>query len=333
LEGGTKAVNKPIVLYIDINDGCNLNCIMCGTKHSPYSEQRVLDSQLFNENISPFFRHVCDFQLGCLYEPLLSPNFEEVVDSIANNIAPEVQGTLVSNGTLLNTRKIKTLIDSRIFKRLRFSIDAASSELYEKIRKGAKYAIFIKNIEKLVEYRNDNDKSVSVEFNFTIMPQNIRELSQLIKMASNIGIDLVTTHKLHPNDMGPVDEDYYDMITEHINQAKETAKKYKIKFLSQNYYTHNMLQKEKKQWKGQNVSKLCGFKDAPTLLRVDPLANVYTSCLRVPAKIGNMRMSSIDGLLKTKNYRYLLKCYQRSSHICLKCYMYRGNHVPDIDWS
>lgn len=325
--------SRSVILNVDLNNGCNLDCIMCATKHKKISEQQVFDSQLFDNKISPLFKYATDFQIGCFYEPLLATNFEEMVSSIARNTAPGIRGSLVSNGTLLNARKGAVILESGIFKRLRFSIDAASSQLYERIRSGARYSLFMKNINELVQQRNNMDRSVSVEFNFTIMPENIKQLPDLIKIAGNLGVDAVTTHKLHPNDMGPIDDEYYSLIAGYIGQAQEVADKNKVKFIAQNYYTKEMLRQETGQWKAQSAAKLCGFKDSPALLRIDPSANIYTSCLRVPVKISNMADIGADELFDIRGYRYLLKCFQKSSPICAKCYMYRGNHVPDIDWS
>lgn len=318
--------SRSVILYVDLSDGCNLNCVMCATKHKEIGKQQVFNIDFFDNKIGPLFKHADDFQIGCLYEPLLAPNLKEIFVSIARNLATGVRGSLVSNGTLLNARNITILLESGIFKRLRFSVDAASQQLYESIRIGAKYNLFIKNISELIKYRNSIDRSVSIEFNFTLMPENIEELPLLIELAGNLGVDVVTTHKLHPNDMGPIDDDYYSLISDYVCQAQEVADKNKVKYIANNYYTQAMFNETAKLWQAQKRSTLCSLKDGPALLRIDPSADVFTPCLRVPVRILNMSANTIDKIFEKKSFSYLLKCYQKSSSICFKCYMYQGNN-------
>src|SRR6266567_1517265 len=94
----SQPLRSGLILNFDLNDGCNINCIMCGNKNN-FATQNLIPIERFTSSIANIFSYVDDFQCGCGFEPLMYPYFEEAVQSISQHLKPSVRGSLICNGT------------------------------------------------------------------------------------------------------------------------------------------------------------------------------------------------------------------------------------------
>ncbi|HUT22905.1 MAG TPA: hypothetical protein VM492_01040, partial [Sumerlaeia bacterium] len=75
--------DRPFLVRLDINNTCNLRCLKCfypdysargfPKRYMPLSEFRVLASRLFG--------YTYFLQLACAFEPLLHPEFVEILET------------------------------------------------------------------------------------------------------------------------------------------------------------------------------------------------------------------------------------------------------------
>lgn len=308
-------------LNFDLNDGCNLNCVMCGNvPNKTYKYQNVMSWDIFQKNLAPAFKHATVFQFGCFFEPLMVPYFEKAILAIKDNLPEGIKGTIITNGMLLNDSKITAMVDSGIFSKIRFSIDSISEELFEKIRVGAKLKILLKNIEKLVQYINQKKSKTLVEVNFTIMPENILELPKLVLLAKEIGVNSITTHKLTPQDVSFVDEEYFKILTENISMAEEMARKNKILFSGQVY----RMQNDYEDTINKIIMKDCGYdKKNYLLLTIDSHGNVNHPCKIVEGAIGNLTQNSFEEIIGMEKFGSLYDAIKNpDSRLCTECGMF-----------
>lgn len=91
---------------------------------------------------------------------------------------------LISNGTLL-TPETRAIL-KRLGVKLMISIDGATQETYETIRRGAK---FEKVVRSAKEAANDG---LLESINFTLMKDNFREIPGIMTLAASIGLKRVT---------------------------------------------------------------------------------------------------------------------------------------------
>jgi len=322
--------NREIALNFDLSDGCNLNCIMCGGKKNAVN-QHVMDIQLFKDRVLPFFALLSDFQFGCLYEPLLVPYSEQLLWLCKPHFRPGVKGQIVTNGTLLAGSRIKALIDSDIFRRVRFSVDAPSEKLYEYIRRGANFRKVMSNIRQLVDYRNHKKSGTKIEFNFTIMKENIHELPQMVHLAYEMGLDGITTHKLFPNDTEYVDQAYYDVLLDKINEASELAGEHNISFAGQKYRTKQMYEALVSAREATNVKAAiggCALLSEALTFRLDSRGNLFVPCLRLNGPVGSLINTAYRDVVKGNKFQDFLRCITNTDPmICMKCYLYRENNA------
>jgi sulfatase maturation enzyme AslB (radical SAM superfamily) len=317
------AVRPPVAppqisLYFDLNNGCNLNCTMCGNDRRNASAQHVMDQEVFRRRVLPIFGRVVDFQFGCLFEPMMIPYFEEAMKLIGKALKPGIKGKIISNATLLTDRNTRSMIETEIFRIISFSMDAADETLFQQIRRGANYNKVIRNIESLMAFKQQSGSAVRVEFNFTIMRQNIRDLPALVRRAAELGIDGVTTHKLYPDDVNIVDDEYYRELQEYLAGAEDTATRYGIGFVSQTYSTKQMSESVPPE-----ISGNCGFTETPASLRLDCRMNLYTPCHKITGALGNIHNREIDDILNGWKFRGMLYGFRNPApSTCARCYMY-----------
>ncbi|TAN44991.1 MAG: radical SAM protein, partial [Rhodospirillales bacterium] len=174
------ALNSPqLHLFIDLNDGCNLKCAMCGVRAN-FKDQKVLPFELFKSRVAPVFARVADFQLGCACEPLMLPYLGEALGLMRTYMPPERRGQIITNGTLLKESTARRLLESGALGKVRISIDGGTAATFEEIRRGARFEKVMENVARLCRMRSDGGFDVKVEFNYTVMPANHAELPRLI---------------------------------------------------------------------------------------------------------------------------------------------------------
>lgn len=81
-------------VYLEITNSCNLNCPFC-TNEKGNDFLEIVDIKNYIDQIKPYCNYI---YLHILGEPLLHPNFEDILDYLDKK---EMQLQLVSNGTLL----------------------------------------------------------------------------------------------------------------------------------------------------------------------------------------------------------------------------------------
>ncbi|MGE5681143.1 MAG: class I SAM-dependent methyltransferase, partial [Bacillota bacterium] len=314
--------NIGIQINFDLNDGCNLNCIMCGNvPNKNFQMQNVMDFNVFTERFLPVISFADSFQYGCFYEPLMVPYFTESLWAIKKVLKQNVRGNLITNGTLLTNEKAKAIIDSDLFHTVRFSIDAASDVLFNKIRSGAKFEKVISHIKWLADYRTEKASNSKIELNFTIMKENINELPELVSIAKTIGADSITTHKLSPFEVAFVDDESLRLYSDFVDRAADKAKELNIRFSGQKYIS----KLDYELIRDRKIEKSCGyFKRNYVLLTVFANGNLSSSCQRSGEVLGNLHNESFEQITRNANFRRLISAVQKPDPVvCTKCQMFQ----------
>ena len=102
----------------------------------------------------------------------------------------------LTNGMLFNERKwneIRKFTDAKIM--MTVSIDAATKESYESIRRGGNFDVLQKNMEYAAQLRKKGDLSY-LRFNFVVQKMNYKEMPQFVKWGMDLGIDEVFFTKI-----------------------------------------------------------------------------------------------------------------------------------------
>ena len=99
---------KALSVQMDITTRCNLRCIMCAREQ--YDPQAYdMPVEVFEVIARKVFDKAAVLNLSCGAEPLMSRHFDQIMAIVQGYHIPWVE--LVTNGTLLDEHRIRTLIE------------------------------------------------------------------------------------------------------------------------------------------------------------------------------------------------------------------------------
>jgi sulfatase maturation enzyme AslB (radical SAM superfamily) len=192
-------IPKDAWLTLELTNLCNLDCPFCYQNHGHIQPKGLMSFEHFKKIIDGIienknkFVNFNPFHRG---EALLHPDFNKMMKYVINQ--SEVNSpffdfmVLHTNANLLDNEKIDLLLDigsQRVFKypgNLFFSIDAASTQSYNKIRPGGNYEKVVDNIKKFILKREAiNQFGPSVVLQFIIQEENEKEAKEFVNFWSN----------------------------------------------------------------------------------------------------------------------------------------------------
>ena len=165
----------PKNLMIEVTNACNLKCIMCGNR-TMKRKRGFMDMNTYRlvlENA----REIGIEMVG-LYttgETFLHPKAFDFI-----KLAKEMGFKYVytdTNGIPLDEERINKIIDSGLDS-IKFSIDAASKETYEKIRVGGDFDVLYKNVKMLRKVRDRKKSKLKIYASFILTNENYDELKK-----------------------------------------------------------------------------------------------------------------------------------------------------------
>jgi radical SAM protein with 4Fe4S-binding SPASM domain len=197
-----KILHKPyyenlVHIDLDISGTCNLNCRMCSLKKWYARDTSKKISHEILVKLESVFSRIHSIDLQCNCEPLLHPDIVDIIKYIKRR-SPQIFVSLVTNGTLLNSSLSYQLIESGL-DRIGFSIDGACAETYQKIREGARFERVLHNIREFTAIKKSMSSTTpQVDFITVASRENIRELSQILKLGIDLEIDSFSVNGLEP---------------------------------------------------------------------------------------------------------------------------------------
>lgn len=168
---GTPDTN--IHLHLGIDNGCNLSCPSCRERVIFDASPEYVNEK--NQWVDQIVEWICNSErkfyitIGSNGEPFASPVYLYLLEQIQD--LDNISLTVRTNGTLKLSMLPKTLTD------LYISIDAGSKEVYEQVRRGARWESLLKNLEYLKELNQ-----ISVTANFVIQKTNLLDISNFVNL-------------------------------------------------------------------------------------------------------------------------------------------------------
>ena len=171
---------------VETSFACNLACVMC-----PWKEIRTQsgDGGLMGTSVwaalRPHLQNVVEIDFSGGGEPLLHP---DLADWIVEAKQAGCKAGFLTNGSLLDEATASRMIDAGV-DWIGFSADGARAETFEAIRKGADFETLCRNVRCLTGMRPG--RIPRVLFNCVMMPSNIGELQDIVRLAADLQVDQV----------------------------------------------------------------------------------------------------------------------------------------------
>ncbi|MCD4785828.1 MAG: radical SAM protein [Candidatus Eremiobacteraeota bacterium] len=165
----------PCAVIWEITKQCNFNCahcVVCATAKRPDDEMTTEMAKRFTEKFADIGGRQIFFSGG---EPLLRDDLEEIMNHAGNFGFHSF--SIASNGSVLNEKRLKTLIKAGV-NNMQFSLDGATPEENASIR-GAGIGAFEKILRAI---RLTRDAGISVTVGTFFNPRNIDSIPDMVEL-------------------------------------------------------------------------------------------------------------------------------------------------------
>jgi MoaA/NifB/PqqE/SkfB family radical SAM enzyme len=181
--------NRPILVFIEVTNRCNLKCIMCGRTHDPRYEQKGHTGDVTLElvqRLDPILPYAREVNLVGVGEPTINRQFVDIVQHV-KGFGPYASTTC--NATLLTDEAARRLIGCGL-DQIVFSVDGCTQRTFETIRVGASFERVTSNIRRFTAARREaGRRKPHVRVELVLMRENAEELPRLPAFAQELGAD------------------------------------------------------------------------------------------------------------------------------------------------
>jgi len=209
---------------------------MC--KRTYWSKEKIGDMnfKIYKKIINQFkfLNNVCLTGLG---ESLLNRDIFKIIHH-AKSVKKIGRVWIISNGTLIDEKMAVKLCKSGLDS-IVISLDGATAKTYEKIRKGAKFDVVLRNLKNLYRIRNKLNKNMSISISFTVLKENFREMFNIIKLIHSF-VDYISMSGVNYDFPGKKNIEF--VVSEaKVEQLKGFAKKLGTTLYYSGYYNNRCL--------------------------------------------------------------------------------------------
>lgn len=217
--GQTELSTAPTWINFANSSVCNLTCIMCGREKHKDDAALVQRSMAEVKEFLPGLREIFLAGNG---DPFARADTRDLLLNLDHSMYPDLRINLLTNGLLLP--KYWDKIRHLRFGSLNISVDAATRQTYEKIRRGGTWQDLLAAFD-VVKSGNGNFHHVII--NMTVMRDNYREIPAFVELASRYGfgvaIDRIRGKWGNQNFFSDIDGTIMDELRDCILDARSKA--------------------------------------------------------------------------------------------------------------
>lgn len=342
-----KFIYKLWRVTIDTNpEDCNLSCTMC-EEHSPFSNyiKEKLNGKhrrMPKEWLEPIFEQakkigVTEMIPSTMGEPLIYKHFDHFIELCYKY---NIRMNLTTNGTFPKTTE-KTVTEWAklivpITSDVKISWNGATAKTAQEVMKGIDFEQTVENVKEFIRIRDKHFANTGyycrVTFQLTFMQNNMHELAEIVKLASQLGVDRVKGHQLWTHfdeikhlSMKASPESILKW-NEYVKQANEAQEKFR-KPNGERVILENIIPLQNNENKEIPESYECPFLEKE--LWVSATGKISPCCApdeqrNTLGDFGNIENTSIKEVLQSDNYQNLVKNYKKID-LCKNCNMRKPN--------
>jgi len=180
-------------LRLAIDDSCNLSCPSCRTSKIFHKKGKMLSLRLsLVDKIIEFLKHKENMliHIGSDGDPFASLVYRYFMRNVPNT--KSFRFNFQTNGLLIKKmfQRLRNVVDR--INEINISIDGASEQTYESLRKGGKFAGILENLEFLRGY-SDRFK---INIHMVVQQSNWHEMSKMLELAEKFNVNKVWFNKI-----------------------------------------------------------------------------------------------------------------------------------------
>jgi len=167
---------------------CNLRCAFCPVPGWQRAKDTTAMKFEFFKAVVDQFPSLKKIKLQGMGEPLLNKDLPRMIQYAASR---KIGTHVLTNGTVLAGDLGDELLRSGLSD-LTFSIDGATKETYESVRRGADYDRVFGNIRKVCDLKKQNNYKTRINVVCLVSgPKVLVEVPSLIRICADMGVDKV----------------------------------------------------------------------------------------------------------------------------------------------
>ena len=220
------AMASKLIVRIELSYRCNLRCRMCDFS-LPAGPERAERAGSVSDLSPAVFERVChevlpyteECVVGIRAEPMTSKDFSQRLTRVVQAGVPKVR--MYTNGTLLTPESIALICDLHLW-RITISVDGLYAATFNEIRLGGSFDHVMNNVSALIRHRGQN-RFPLIQWNFVMMRRNLRELPGLIRLAGEMGVDIVNAFHVIVHEGLHLNDESCLLCPEETNEVLEMA--------------------------------------------------------------------------------------------------------------
>ena len=314
----------PVNVISPTGTRCNNRCIFC-TDRSPETLSHYSDFPFEKwVKLSEPLEYATSLGLYGWGEPLFNPDYEKMFDYVVENFAG-IEINITTNGILMNgkwTEKFSSYDRLSI----NVSLNAANARTYKLLSGNDQFDRIIENIRRIKDLGGKRGKgSPEIVLSFVAIKENIVELPDFVRLASNLGIrrvvvqDLIILNEgLRAHSLTPYADFAKSIFLVALDLAKEKGILL-IPFVPVYFLpTDSDAFVEDGKLERKNTAGFCH--EPWTYLRISSEGEIKPCCFS-DETMGNLYQEKLAEIWNGKKYRYLRK-YVNSQELpedCKRC--------------
>lgn len=217
--------SKPRAMIGMIMNKCNISCRICEIWARPNWQEpdRILREIV---ELFPYMEDIC-WQGG---EVFYMKEFNSMLDEGVKY--SNLNQVIFTNGLLLDETNLDIIAKGNV--ELVLSIDGASKETYEYIRRGASFETLCKKLELIKEVRKSTGAKINTYYNPVICKTNYKEILDMVEFAHKYEFTSITLNPIRGvpelNIFEPIDKKAFEFMRKIIPIAEAKSKEYGIRF-------------------------------------------------------------------------------------------------------
>ena len=181
-----RPISYPNRLQVEVTNRCNLECFICSPREGLGMGDIGPDAI---DRICECSKYISELVLFGFGEPLLSKAFYAMIKRVESGSI-----SFFTNGVALKPKVLDEILSTsaRPIQRITFSLDGATAETYDSIRKGASFTKVVENLRYLHQVKKRMGwRFPRIHISFVAMKRNIRELPALVELAAETGVSAI----------------------------------------------------------------------------------------------------------------------------------------------
>lgn len=298
-------------LQIEPTNRCNLKCRVCWHTLGDIKEYGDLDFDSF-KTIFDQFNGIADVNLQGLGEPFLAP---DLLNMISYAKYKKVDVWLASNLNFnIDEKFARSIVKSGLTK-IRISIDASTEKEYARIKRNGSLSKVINAVRLISRIKRELSSKLPVlAFNTIAMKRNIKDLSNIIKLAHSLQINEIALIPLVIFDKGLATKkqslnNNIPIVNKYIPKVFRVAQDLGIK-LEEGI---SAMMHPEEMGLESNAKPKCTYS-----CYIDCFGFLYPCC-NVKYSFGNCKNNTIYEIFKSDRYLFFKEKILQKKSDCLSC--------------